>query len=80
MYSYMYLIVSYRFISLLADPDSSVSHMLILPPHPSVLSEMTPTDGGMSFDDFMNVEPEMEGADPLIAVIGDDLFAVKESQ
>ena len=63
---------------LLTDPEMSVSHMLVLPRHPSAMAEMTPTttDPGFSFDDFIKADPDGEGADPLLDAIGDDLFKV----
>ncbi len=60
----------------LLDPDVSVSHMLVLPRHPNAMAEMTPTDPGFTFEDFIKSDPEVEGADPLLEGIGDDLFKV----
>lgn len=60
------------------ESDLSISHILILPPHPNHIPDMTPTDAGFTFEEFIKGDPEGEAADadPLLAGIGDDLFVV----
>ena len=63
---------------LVPERGPSISHILVLPPHPSTIAAMTPIDvtAGVTFEDLIK-ETGNDDTDPLLAgIVGDDVFKV----